>query len=339
MKSKVLSGKSSFIISLVVMFNVLMVYYLKYSNHNLSLHYYNLFTVGNFLNLAFAVLIILGIALIYFRKIKVSLTAIWLTLVFMNLFLLSVTIINRINIPSSEYYLLSLSSTQVIIIIAFSLFQFLQLFLILLLWLNILKIEKLIYLRSAVNSVFAGFALLIISFIFINTRPFRKIDYDKNKKNNDIAIVLGAAVWSDNKPSPTLASRVDKAIELYKQGKVNKIQLTGGNAPGELSEAEVSLKYILDKGINRNDVWMEKSTTSTIEQVRFIRNNLIKEKQINSVIVISDKYHLQRVKEICQFYDIKADVAASDLTLNIDKIIFYQLRECIALLLFWLFAL
>lgn len=187
------------------------------------------------------------------------------------------------------------------------------------------------------NSIFIGAGFLVLTLIFINTRPLSQ--EIANHKKSTLAIVLGAAVWSDNKPSPTLASRVDKAIELYKQSKVNKIQLTGGNAPGELSEAEVSLKYILGKGIDRNDVWIEKSTTSTIEQVRFVKNNLMNDKQINSVIVISDKYHLQRVREICSFYNVEADAAASDLKLKTDKIIFYQLRESIALLLFWLFAL
>lgn len=339
MKLKALSGKDSIIISLVAILNLLLLYYLKYSNHNLSISNFDLLTLGNFINLMFVLLIILGAAITYLQKIKISMTATWLLLALMNLFLLCAMIINLINIPSREYYLLSLSLTQVLLITAFVLFQFFQLFLMLIFWLNILKIEKVVYLRSAVNSIFAGTALLIVTFIFINTRPLSKSDFIRTKNDSDIAIVLGAAVWSDNKPSPTLASRVDKAIELYRQGIVNKIQLTGGNAPGELSEAEVSLKYILGKGIDRNDVWIEKSTTSTIEQVRFIKNNLTKEKQVNSVIVISDIYHLQRVREICRFYDVKADVAASDLKLKTDKIIFYQLRECIALLLFWLFAL
>lgn len=339
MKLKSLTGKDTLTISLVVILNLLLLFYLKYSNHNLSISNFNLLTIGNFSNLVFALLIIMGIAIAYFRKLKISITVTWLLLALMNLFLLCVMIINLINIPSREYYLLSLSLTQVLIITVFALFQFCQLFLMLFLWLNILKIEKLIYLRSAVNSIFAGTALLIVTFIFINTRPVGKFDSNVTRNVNNIAIVLGAAVWSDNKPSPTLASRVDKATELYEKGIVNKIQLTGGNAPGELSEAEVSLKYILGKGIDRNDVWIEKSTTSTIEQVRFIKNVLQKEKKINSVVVVSDKYHLQRVREICKFYEVKAVVAASDLKLKTDKIIFYQLRECFALLLFWLFAL
>jgi len=204
-------------------------------------------------------------------------------------------------------------------------------------WSKIFFADKLIYLRSAVNSVFIAVGLLVFTILFINTRPLPRNSSLTNKSN--VAVVLGAAVWSDNKPSPSLAFRVDKAAELYKQGIVNKIQLTGGNAPGELSEAEVSFNHILKKGISEEVIWIEKNTTSTIEQIRFIKNNLITQKHINSVIIISDVYHLQRVREICRFYNVQANVAASNLNLKTDKIIFYQLRECIALLLFWLFGL
>ncbi|HEY4756367.1 MAG TPA: YdcF family protein [Ignavibacteriaceae bacterium] len=234
---------------------------------------------------------------------------------------------------------MSLSFTQVLIIIAFSLFQFTQLFFMMMIWFKILKIEKLIYLRALVNSIFIAMGLLIFTLVFINTKSITPISAALGRDKPSIAVVLGAAVWSDNKPSPSLAFRVEKAAELFNDGIVNKIQLTGGNAPGELSEAEVSLNHILKQGINRNNVWIEKNTTSTIEQVRFIKKVLIQKKQFNSVVIVSDIYHLQRVKEICKFYNVKADVAASNLNLKTDKIIFYQLRECIALILFWLFAL
>jgi vancomycin permeability regulator SanA len=339
MKNKSLSIKVTLTISLILILNLALLFYLKYSNHNLSYLDFNIVKIGNILNLVFTFITILGFFILNFKKINIITGFIYLLIVFLNLFLLLVVVINFITIPSKEYYLLDLSFTQVLIISAFSLFQFTQLFLMLLIWQNIFKIEKLTYLRALVNSIFISIGLVIFALIFINSGSRQKgIALPKSSKTI-VAVVLGAAVWSDNKPSPSLAFRVDKAAELYKNGSVNKIQLTGGNAPGELSEAEVSLNHILKKGIEKRDVWIEKYTTSTIEQVRFIKNDLIREKKINSIIIVSDIYHLQRVKEICRFYNFKANIAASNLNLKTDKIIFYQLRECLALLLFWLFAL
>jgi vancomycin permeability regulator SanA len=339
MKNKSLTLGNTVLLSLILIANLFFLFYLKYSNHNLSFSDFSIYKIGNLINAAFAFLIILGLFILFFQKTNIPQSTIYLLTGLINLFLLMGVIINFLNIPRREYYLLSLSFTQVLIIIAFSLFQFTQLFFLLIIWLKILKIEKLIYLRAMVNSIFITMGLLIFTLFFINTKSISPINTTFGHDKPSIAVVLGAAVWSDNKPSPSLAFRVDKAAELYDNGIVNKIQLTGGNAPGELSEAEVSLNHILKKGIKRDDIWIEKNTTSTIEQVKFIKKELIQKKQFQSVVIVSDIYHLQRVKEICKFYNVKAEVAASDLNLKTDKIIFYQLRECMALILFWLFAL
>ena len=339
MKNKSLTLGNTVSLSLIIIVNLFFLLYLKYSSHDLSFTDFSIYKIGNLINTAISFLVILGLFILFFQKSNVPLSIIYLLTGLLNLFLLMVVLINFLHIPPREYYLLSLSFTQVLIIIAFSLFQFTQLFFMMMIWFKILKIEKLIYLRALVNSIFIAMGLLIFTLVFINTKSITPISAALGRDKPSIAVVLGAAVWSDNKPSPSLAFRVEKAAELFNDGIVNKIQLTGGNAPGELSEAEVSLNHILKQGINRNNVWIEKNTTSTIEQVRFIKKVLIQKKQFNSVVIVSDIYHLQRVKEICKFYNVKADVAASNLNLKTDRIIFYQLRECIALILFWLFAL
>lgn len=293
--------------------------------------------IGNVFNLSFTVLIIIGITILYFRKDNFSFSILFTLIGLLYLFLGLVLLINFINIPKREYFLLSLSFTQVLIISAFSFFQFILTFLLIFIWAKVIKLEKFILLRSFINSFFIAGGFLIFALVFINVQSFQKANL--KRENSNVAVVLGAAVWSFDKPSPTLALRVDKAAKLYKSGKVNKIQLTGGNAPGEMSEAEVSLKYILEKGIPKDDIWVESKTTSTIEQIRFIKYELFGKRNISSAVVVSDGYHLQRVMEIARFYNLNIATEASELNLKNDNVIFYQMRECIALLLFWFFAL
>lgn len=339
MKNKLLSIKFVLIITSLLLLNIIFLFYLKYSSHYLSASEFSIRNIGNIINIIFTFTAIIGLFGLMLKKASINSTMLLITVGLMYLFLLSILIINSMNIPSREYYLYSLSFTQVLIISAFGLFQFTQVFLMILIWQNIFKVEKLAYLRAFVNMIFVLAGIFVFTIIFINTNLAYTNDSKMKNSKLNVAVVLGAAVWSNNKPSPSLASRVDKAAELYHQGIVQKIQLTGGNAPGELSEAEVSLNYILRKNVKRKDILIEKSTTSTIEQVRFIKYKLLNEKQMIDVIIVSDIYHIHRVKEICKFYNLKAEVASSKLNLKTDKIIFYQLRECMALLLFWLFAL
>ncbi len=339
MKNNSLSIKYAFVTAIILLVNLVFLFYLKYSKHGLLFSDFSLNKIGNLLNFGIFIITAVGLLVLYFRKVKIATKSIFLSSLLLNLFLIGIVLFNLLKIPYKEYLLFNFSFTQIVEIILFSFFQFTQIFLMLFIWLKIFKIDNLLLLRALVNSFFIALGLLLFALIFINSGRLLQIGTITGKTKYDVAVVLGAAVWSDNRPSPSLANRVDKAAELYNKGLAGKIQLTGGNAPGELSEAEVSLNHILKKGIDRKDIWIEKNTTSTIEQVRFIKKELIQDKKFNSVVIVSDIYHLQRVKEICRFYNIKADVSASDLKLKTDKIIFYQLRECVALLLFWLFAL
>ena len=63
------------------------------------------------------------------------------------------------------------------------------------------------------------------------------------KATGDVAIVLGAAVWTD-RPSPVFQARIDHAILLFEKGQVGHLLFTGGLADGdELSEAEAAKRY------------------------------------------------------------------------------------------------
>jgi uncharacterized SAM-binding protein YcdF (DUF218 family) len=118
---------------------------------------------------------------------------------------------------------------------------------------------------------------------------------------------------------------------------VNKIYLTGSNAPGELSEAEVALNYIKLKRKDNSEIFLEKETTSTSEQIQFIKKKIISIPEEN-VIVISDSYHLVRVKEISKFHNIKIEVTPSDLSLSFKSALYNKIREALALTVFWFFA-
>src|SRR5437660_1724484 len=61
-----------------------------------------------------------------------------------------------------------------------------------------------------------------------------------NNLKLDGGVVLGAAVWGGNRPSPVLRERINKGYELLSSGTIKYIILTGGGSPGEMTEAEVA---------------------------------------------------------------------------------------------------
>jgi len=249
----------------VVIIDLLVIYYIKYKIQGLSLGNFNLFYIGNILNLIFSVLLVLGLILNVFIKNRVSDKVIFICSIIMTLFLIAGIMNAFIKFPLPKIYMFEHYFRNILNGILFSLYQFVNFVFLSIIWLHIVGGRGLLFLNASVDATIIMLLFLVFAFIYINqNKNLSKTEI----RNDDVAVVLGAAVWTNNIPSPSLASRAEKAYELYKAGIVKKIQLTGGNAPGELSEAEVAFRYLKSRGVDTNDMWVEKKTSNTAEQVR-----------------------------------------------------------------------
>ena len=326
--------------SLILVIDLFFLYFIKYKNQGLPYSDFNILYIGNVFNFIFTILTIFGL-FVYTIKIKSNYNKLFVisSVAAITILLLLAVLSTHVKLPLPNIYILEHPLSKIFIGVMFTFFQFVQFIFMIILWLNSFGSHSLINLRGIVNSIAILFLLLVFAFIFINTKKENIGKYNSSQKLTNVAVVLGAAVWSHNSPSPSLAARVDKAVELYNKGIVNKIQLTGSNAPGELSEAEVAYNYIKLKNINLSDVWMEGKTVSTSEQIEFIQEYILTKKNIGNIIIVSDAYHLARVEEICRFYNVNAQVSPSDLKLNFQNELYYKLKESIALIVFWFFAL
>jgi len=221
----------------------------------------------------------------------------------------------------------------------FTLYQLILFVTISFTWLKASRSDSDVYLRSFINALLVIFFFLAFTFIYVVIKGYPSDNWSFKKSDKNLAVVLGAAVWSDNQPSTSLSGRVDKGIQLYIDKFVGGILLTGSNAPGEMSEAEVALEYARINGMDMEKVSYETLTTSTSEQLKYIKTHFVDDESINDIIVVSDAYHLVRIIEISRFLNINIKVTASSIYLNYKKKLFMQLRESIALIVFWCFAL
>lgn len=178
---------------------------------------------------------------------------------------------------------------------------------------------------------------VVIATVLLNPVTASPAD-TQTRAEYDAGVILGAAVWSRNRPSPVFRERIKKGHELLKNGTVEFLVLTGGNAPHELPEAEVAKRELLRLGADPTRIVLEERTSSTVEQILFIRDELTKQGW-SSFVIISDQFHLTRALEICAFNDIKANGISSESPLGPYNLAIYHLRESAALILYWLFGL
>ncbi|HVZ38775.1 MAG TPA: YdcF family protein [Candidatus Kapabacteria bacterium] len=197
-------------------------------------------------------------------------------------------------------------------------------------------------LRLALQSIATAVAIVCAVFVAVVSAvlisPIGSSITDQPRQAYDAGVILGAAVWSGDRPSPVLRERINKGYDLLKNGTVQFLVLTGGHAPNELPEAEVARRELLKQGADPTRIVLETHTSSTLQQILFIRDQLKKKQGWTTFVIISDQFHLKRALEICQFNDIDALGVSSESPLGPQNLALYHLRESGALILYWLFG-
>ncbi len=127
-------------------------------------------------------------------------------------------------------------------------------------------------------------------------------------RRSDVAVVLGAAAW-DHHPSPVLEERLNHAIDLYKRRLVRKLICTGGfGEKAAMAESEVAKNYAISQGVPAEDIYVEKVSHSTFENVTEAQKIMAAE-QLTSVILVSDPLQMRRATAMMQ--DLGISVVSS----------------------------
>lgn len=172
-----------------------------------------------------------------------------------------------------------------------------------------------------------------ISIDNLNDREIEKIVFsniEDNGKSAKYGIVFG---------SYTLQKyRIETAFKMYNEGRVKKLILSGGSGGisnknnQKIAEADIMKKILLEKGINEQDLILENTSNSTIENGINVANilNDLKE-DIHELMLISSEFHLKRCIAIMKKYykeDIEYILVPAKDGFADKKIGFYQ-KKCI----------
>lgn len=92
------------------------------------------------------------------------------------------------------------------------------------------------------------------------------------------------------KLNPCLVARVNHAVSLYKDHYAPKILMSGGtDEETNVNEAETMKKIATEAGVPEADVFMEKESTSTYENLA-LSQKIINENGFHNVIIVTDPY-------------------------------------------------
>lgn len=170
--------------------------------------------------------------------------------------------------------------------------------------------------------------LFISSFIFLQSAIVINMYKTKdisNVKPIDTIIILGAKV-NENGVSKTLKLRLDKGIEYYNKNKDINIIVSGGQGEDEVTtEASAMRDYLLENGVNEENIILEDKATTTLENIIFSKK-IMKDLNLgNRALIITSDYHLFRGRFIASILGIDNEGLCSISSLS--SRMYYMIRE------------
>ncbi|HMR66295.1 MAG TPA: ElyC/SanA/YdcF family protein [Anaerolineae bacterium] len=147
----------------------------------------------------------------------------------------------------------------------------------------------------------------------------------------DVALVLGAGLQRNGRPTAVLHDRVVTAVELYQQGRVKKLLMSGDNRfvyhnePGAMRDLAVEL------GVPPEDIVLDYAGQRTYDSCYRAREIFAVER----VIIVTQRFHLNRALYLCQSLGLQAVGTAADRRPYRGER-WWQLRELAALTNAWL---
>ena len=140
--------------------------------------------------------------------------------------------------------------------------------------------------------------------LYANSRIYKA----SGAPSRPIAIVFGAGLWRDGSPTPVLRDRVATAVDLYFQGKVDKVLMSGDNSFEYYNEPGAMKEYARKLGMPEEAIVLDfagKRTYDTCYRAREVFG-------VSEAILVTQSFHLPRAVYTCNKLGVDAIGVAAD---------------------------
>jgi len=167
--------------------------------------------------------------------------------------------------------------------------------------------------------VISAFARL---YVILSTRVL--IQPEEKTDARRAAIVFGAGLRRDGTPTAVLRDRVETAVRLYQDGKVEKILMSGDNRFVELNEPGSMREYAIALGVPAEDIVLDyagRRTYDTCFRAKAIFG-------LDQALLVTQQFHLPRAIYTCRSIGMDVvGVPATGRNYRKSSIIYWELRE------------
>lgn len=177
------------------------------------------------------------------------------------------------------------------------------------LWIVVLMVIALIVKNTKVKIrlfISAGIILLVLSNSFIQDEFMRWWEVDTTQKSElkesyEYGIVLTGMISYDSKYERInflrSTDRILQALDLYEDGTIKKIFISGGSGDllnPEFKESEILRDYLIKIGIPEEDIIVESESRNTFENACASAKLLRPQNNTESYLLITSAFHMRR---------------------------------------------
>ena len=113
-------------------------------------------------------------------------------------------------------------------------------------------------------------------------------------------IVLGAGLRGD-RPSKILRGRLNATVEYLNEHPQAVCIVSGGQGPDEVcTEASAMQRYLIEKGIDEQRIFVEDKSTSTFENIQFSKEIIEKHGLNTKIAVVTQEFHQYRAQQFAK---------------------------------------
>jgi len=158
--------------------------------------------------------------------------------------------------------------------------------------------------KRAIAGLLILLSILLLGYLFYIAKRIERQSNIEEAQSADVIIVLGAAEYR-GKPSPVLQGRLNHALVLYLKGFAPYILTTGGAGGDPIyTEGEVGRAYLTEHGVPSEAILAEPEGSTTAQSLDAAAETM-RSMNLHSCIVVSDGYHIYRVKRLLEAQRIK----------------------------------
>jgi uncharacterized SAM-binding protein YcdF (DUF218 family) len=158
--------------------------------------------------------------------------------------------------------------------------------------------------KRAIAGLLILLVILVLGYLFYVAKQIERQSNVDEAQRADVIIVLGAAEYN-GRPSPVLRARLNHALLLYLRGLAPYILTTGGSGGDPVyTEGEVSRAYLIKHGVPSEAILVEPQGATTAQSLG-AAVEIMGRMNLHSCIVVSDGYHIYRVKRLLQNHNIQ----------------------------------